>query len=844
MILCRQAAFLLMLSLCVGIPVGADFQSELSDRMERHWIAPEYWSNPMEDWRLHEGRMECLSNASNRNIILLTEEMNDEEGGFEIQVNAGLLEEGNKTGSVGFRVGIQNEMEDYRARLLHGRGIDAGVTTGGQLYIHDKFEELDAKPALEDVLLILRGKTTEETYQLELTLIEHESRDIYGRITSDAFSADDMQGSVAIVNNYFLDNKTFNNIYRNNNAKGPRFWFKDWYVLGEKIDTYEERTFGPILWSMYSLSRGVMKMTAFLPPIGEKDNREVTLQIKQQDEWVTIGKESIDPAARTATFRIANWNDHCDIPYRLVYSLKRAEGSKVYYWKGTVRKDPKEKEDLVVAAFCCQTDFGFPHTRMVNNVAFQDPDLLFFAGDQIYESVGGYGIIRRPADRSILNYLRKFYLFGWAFGDLMRDRPTLCIPDDHDVFQGNIWGDGGKPTTMADHDGGGYAQPPEMVNVVHTTNTSHHPDFYDPTPIEQDISVYYGDMVYGRISFAIIADRMFKSGPKFTVTSWSGRPDHIKDPNFDMSSLDKPGLTLLGDRQLNFLEDWGKDWRGAEMKSVLSQTIFANVATHHGGNLDMFLAADLDSNGWPQSGRDLALEKMRKAFAVHIAGDQHLPSLLQHGIDAFRDASWSFCVPAISVGYQRAWWPDKLDIPVVNRPEHNCPNTGDYYDMLDNLVSVYAVGNPKLPLSKKNREATLHDKSSGYGVIRFHKPSREITFEAWKLLFDAKNPKPEDQFCGWPKTVTMEENDGRKAKAWLPTLEVEGLVNPVVQVINESTGETVYTLRVQGNSFAPKVFEKGFYTLKIGDQKENNKILKGIESIAEKNEETINVSFK
>ena len=37
---------------------------------------------------------------------------------------------------------------------------------------------------------------------------------------------------------------------------------------------------------------------------------------------------------------------------------------------------------------------------------------------------------------------------------------------------------------------------------------------------------------------------------------------------------------LLGERQMNFLRDWATDWSGgAWMKVVLSQTLFANVAT-------------------------------------------------------------------------------------------------------------------------------------------------------------------------------------------------------------------------------------------------------------------------
>ncbi len=136
-------------------------------------------------------------------------------------------------------------------------------------------------------------------------------------------------------------------------------------------------------------------------------------------------------------------------------------------------------------------------------------------------------------------------------------------------------------------------------NVVHKTNAAHHPDFYDPTPIKQGMSVYYGDMVYGGVGFAILADRQFKSAPTHVDTG-SGRADHVLDKDFDTSKLDKPGLILLGERQEKFLENWANDWRGHSMKVLFSQTVFAGVATHH-GSYDGYLKADLDSGGWPQT---------------------------------------------------------------------------------------------------------------------------------------------------------------------------------------------------------------------------------------------------
>jgi ribosomal protein L6P/L9E len=56
--------------------------------------------------------------------------------------------------------------------------------------------------------------------------------------------------------------------------------------------------------------------------------------------------------------------------------------------------------------------------------------------------------------------------------------------------------------------------------------------------------------------------------------------------------------------------------------------------------------------------------------------------------------------------------------------------------------------------------------------------------------------------------------------------------NPVVQVIDESNDEIIYTLRINGTSFRPKVFKKGKYTVKVGQLDTGKmKTLEGIRSL-------------
>ena len=569
------------------------------------------------------------------------------------------------------------------------------------------------------------------------------------------------------------------------------------------------RAWGPILWTMHSLHRDakgyVLKITAQMPPLGIEEPSEVFLHFGEKEDESSGLIAKIDPLSRTASWRVSDWNAKSDRRYRIVYGSDEYEG-----W---IRKDPVEKESIVVAGFTGNQDTGFPNREIVRNVNIQDPDVLFFSGDQIYENVGGYGIIREGVERPVLNYLRKWYLLGWSFGDLMRDRITICLPDDHDVYQGNIWGEGGAPmqggNTSTD---GGYIQHPEFVNAVHRTQTSHHPDLPDPDPVLQNITPFHGEMTYGRVSFALIADRMFKTGPR-AVATWEGRADHLKDPSFDTTLLDQPGLELLGKRQESFLETWVEDWRGADFKCLMSQTIFINLANYYGAKQE-FIYADLDSNGWPQSPRNRAISILRKGLAFHLAGDQHLPSITRYGVENWNDAGYAFCVPSIAAGYPRSWRPDEEGRPVRNRV--NGPNTGEYKDSFGNRMTVWAIGNPEKEY-RPGRINTLHDKSSGYGIVRFNKQTQTIDIECYRLQTDAGEIKKEDQFPGWPLRIHATDNDGRKPAGFLPELTFEKVNNAVVKVYDESDDSLVYAMRIQGNRIRPWVFKKGSYTVKIGD---------------------------
>jgi hypothetical protein len=318
------------------------------------------------------------------------------------------------------------------------------------------------------------------------------------------------------------------------------------------------------------------------------------------------------------------------------------------------------------------------------------------------------------------------------------------------------------------------------------------------------------------------------------------RDSHITQKDYDTRQADLPGAQLLGERQLKFLHEFSKDWRGQQMKACLSQTIFCNLQISSRPPTTGELDKDLDSNGWPQSERNAALRELRRGFMIHLAGDQHLASALQHGIDEFGDACWSQCSPAIANLYIRFWNPD---YPPVNPYPELKPFMGDYEDGFHNKITVRAVANPvNEPKPGQFPEPMeLHRKATGYNIVRFNKADRTITLETWPRYVD---PKVGRQYEGWPIKIKQTDNYGRKAVAYLPSLKVKGLNDPVVQVIEEASGEVVYTLRINGSEFRPKVFARGKYSVNIGEPGTPMlKTLAGVAAVEESDSAIMEVVF-
>ena len=495
-----------------------------------------------------------------------------------------------------------------------------------------------------------------------------------------------------------------------------------------------------ILWTQYCQHLGKMKLLVHLDsdPTATSQPETVMLWLREDsgDDWGLARSQAVDRLTATALFEIRSWPRHTKRHFKVTC------GDSV--WEGTFRAEPKEGSVLKLAGLSCHKDIAWPWKEAIAELIAHDPDLVFFSGDQIYENDYGSPMFRaqtaEEVPRGMKNYFEKYRKFGEAFGELMRDRPTIMITDDHDVFANDLWGKGGlrmngKRTT------GGYPTHPDWVNAAEFTQTGNLPDPVHPGPHGDGVLAYYTALEYGGVHFAILEDRKFKSAPSEVITKLIAPPgfrfpenrktdfeiEVVLDPDYDCAGLDRPDLNLLGTRQEAFLKDWSNKLKqSGQIGAVLSQSPWAHVAMYSP------TSADTDSNAWPQSGRNRALKAIGDAPVVMLHGDVHLGTLCRHGVEKFNDGPVAYSLPSFSSRASRQWEPLEEG---RNRQPGAPRNTGEFHDRFGNKVTVYGAGNGL----------------NGYGMVLFDTANREIELQFHPMNEERQPMKV--KVSGWPHTV-------------------------------------------------------------------------------------------
>lgn len=843
-------------AICVLLTASTSVVFTPIPTIERVWTGSDFYANNLQDWRLRGGAFECIESREQfpaRTLQCLTARIKEQPKHYEVSVDFSSYSRG-KPGYRGLLIGQGSDTIDHRiTALVHNTpGVDGGIFVGT-----DRADELTIRrfdKAIPGQTWTLRNSFPDEDFPIVDGLeVENLKEGQIGRITvsvtqiQDAYlmevqafdltndqllqkadcklEARDVDGAVALFSH---------------EGGGSRFW--NLKMAGEGIRIDHEKEFGPLLAAYYTVSDNILKMTVQGVPLESDQLHYAHLWKKSGSDWTKIDSTYQSRDSLTYSFRVENWDSSRSTEFKVTADVTgvRKQANELV---GVIRAEPTGRKSVAAALTCFKSwtggdewnanDVWFPHTEIFEGVKWSDPDILIFTGDQIYE--GDITPARRDPEFIYLDYLSKYQRFCWSMRDLMKDRPSIIIPDDHDVYQGNLWGVGGnegKAQTGITKQDTGYTNPATFINAVHRSQTSHLPDPFDPKPVgDLKLSTYTTRLKWGGVDYAILADRQFKSSPTLSVPEGEYRNGFALAKGFDPAANRAEDAELLGDMQERFLLAWGTDWgEDLEQKVVVSQTLLNCLQVRPPNDLSgngvfdipfpsnpheippgMVLAVDADSNGWPQTARDGAVRLFSRALALHVNGDQHLASVVQYGTENPRDAGYSFCVPSVANTWPRRWYPPE---PGLNRDEGAPPYGGDFKDGFGNWMTVHAVANPFR--TGKAPEA-CHDRVPGWGILKFDNAARTIDLECWPR-WSKPSELGAEQFKDWPIRLHQFDQLGKDSGLRLPEMTVRTRKLPVVRVSAED-GDFEYSLRVPNQKFSLAVPRAGNYVVLV--QQEN-----------------------
>ena len=588
----------------------------LPDSVSRTWLGTAFWANRLQDWRLESGRIECLRTGEDfqmRTVALLTRELGEGSLPGRLRVRVGAINPG-ASGFSGFLLGVGGGELDYRAAALaqraegRGGGFMAVVDSLGQPGFRGfsdpaaplQFERLESRTVQEAAGgLPERGVVLDchidpvDASHFDLRLITSDplTGEEIGFALRAGVPAGELRGGIMLLSSPGSDSE----------GEGARWWFSHLATGGAKIPERPERGLGPVIGCLHSLNGATLKLSAQFFPMGSEAGGRARLDVRPSgsSDW-QHGPTAPIGEGFAALFRWDNWRHQLDHDYRIV--LPGAGDQPVY--SGMIMADPGTDHELKIALYSCiiptatSLDEGgtpernarerplgrytsdnilFPHAELVKNCDAHQPDLYLFVGDQYYETYPTRAGRHTPERK--LDTLYRWYLWYWTFRDCVRDRPAIILADDHDVLQGNLWGQAGVDSPDDREESGGFKWDRDLVRMVYRIQHGHNPDAYDPTPIEHDIPVTFGAFVYGGVSFALVEDRKFKTPP-----------DYVTDPLATRGHL-------LGSRQETFLKDWQQMHPGLP-RICITASMWGSPQTDPRGEPLL----DYDANGYPPDG--------------------------------------------------------------------------------------------------------------------------------------------------------------------------------------------------------------------------------------------------
>jgi len=255
----RPFALGLALVASTACSAGAgEFKSNWDKTPDRVWIGPDWWANRAGDWRIHDGRLECVQPGM-RAAYLTTRTL---RGSFQLSVRTGMLGKPDSLDQCGFtgfffsNMGKDNYKTedllrsstslktflaglDSESRLMVFLTRDAGMVSKKQLARHEN----------EDIRLEFRAVPVGKGYSLEFAAFDHKTGKLLDRLPLDGddeyppdlprpidgeFPAEPLNGYVALI-------AGSPSATDGGEPRTPlRYWYRDFELSGKDVETHAE----------------------------------------------------------------------------------------------------------------------------------------------------------------------------------------------------------------------------------------------------------------------------------------------------------------------------------------------------------------------------------------------------------------------------------------------------------------------------------------------------------------------------------------------------------------------------------------------------------------------------
>ena len=735
---------------------------------DQAWLGYSFWCNSYLDWKVENNRVIAFPfHRHKRTAHYSAQQIKRKSGLLKISVTTGFSKSRN-SGHLGLLIGAgSNQINEKTNLLIHNnipnsnthlfainkKGVislsDYGADTS--IYSHqlDSFIFSDSSSVNMEISYKSLADSTFIYFQIRNTSTKIFNDTILLKSTSIPL------GSIAL---FYSCKKAFKSFG----------WFDDLRIEGNVLEKAE--TTGPLLSSFHTITDKKILLTVQLQPFEVSKTDEFELyfnSIKIKNFRVHYRYDKLTHQIR---FKTSTKNLPGKVNYTIKYSGKQTD--RPFYINGTINTLLPNKEMSIMALNCNGFPFmhegkydynslWYPYEQIEKGYHKFTPNLVIFLGDQFYESRPSAPIIKEPF--CYLDYLYKWNLYCLQFRNITANTPTIILTDDHDVYQGNLWGNGGVPakTTEKDsldkyyqgnydtwqQDNGGYFMPKNFVNMAIRSQTSHLPKPYKRRT--KGLSNYYTSYQFGDFDFAILEDKKYKSAPvNIQHQIFNGIPLNNSLTN---QELDNDNFKLLGKKQLKFLKKFVTK-ESDNLKIVLTQSAYASLTTINKesdplkdlpSNLsgEHKLNRDMDTNGWPKTGRDKAMNIIGTEPVLFLCGDQHMGSVVEL-FDTLNNGTHFFTIPSISNTWQRTWLPS--DSTYSNSP------FGIHYDGFGNKMNVIAVANPTNEIHYPQK---LNKKSPGFGIIILNSIDKTAILHAYPLYFNEFNTILE--YNGWPINIDL-----------------------------------------------------------------------------------------